>query len=419
MKILWITNIPLPESTALLTGKGDLKASGGWLLGAANALVENKDIDLYVASLSHAVSEVTVLKGRKITHYLLPIGKGNLKYNKTYESYWKQINKKINPDLVHIHGTEYTHGLAYVNACGSDNVVVSIQGMKSAYYYYYYYGLSTWDIIKNITLRDLIKGTIFDGKKKFRYTAKYEVELISKVHHIIGRTSWDRARTWAINSESNYHFCNETLRDEFYEGITWNYGTCLKHSIFVSQAGYPIKGLHQLLKAMPIILRHYPNTKIRVAGSDITKSDGINGMVHFTGYGKIVKNMIGRYALKNHIEFTGPLNAKEMRNEYLKANVFVSPSTIENSPNSLGEAQILGVPCISSYVGGTMDMMYNNEENLYRFDEVEMLAYKVCEVFKKGSRQIDMKDIAKNRHDKQANQLQLINIYKSIIEKKQ
>lgn len=94
MKILWITNIPLPESTALLTGKGDLKASGGWLLGAASALVENKDIDLYVASLSHAVSEVTVLKGSKITHYLLPIGKGNLEYNKTYESYWKQINKK-------------------------------------------------------------------------------------------------------------------------------------------------------------------------------------------------------------------------------------------------------------------------------------------------------------------------------------
>ena len=418
MKILWITNIPLPESTALLTGKGDLKASGGWLLGAASALVENKDIDLYVASLSHAVSEVTVLKGSKITHYLLPIGKGNLEYNKTYESYWKQINKKINPDLVHIHGTEYTHGLAYVNACGSDNVVVSIQGMKSAYYYYYYYGLSTWDIIKNITLRDLIKGTIFDGKIKFRYTAKYEVELISKVHHIIGRTSWDRARTWAINPESNYHFCNETLRDEFYEGITWNYGTCLKHSIFVSQAGYPIKGLHQLLKAMPLILRHYPDAKIRVAGSDITNSKGIWGLKHFTGYGRIVKSMIKQYGLEHHIEFTGPLNATDMRREYLCANVFVCPSTIENSPNSLGEAQILGVPCLSSYVGGAMDMMDGNECNLYRFEEIEMLAYKVCSIFKNEENQISMVNVAQCRHNRKTNSNQLYSVYMQMLDRK-
>lgn len=417
MKILWITNIPLPESTAMLNGVKDLKASGGWLIGAAQALASNIDIDLYVASVSNVVSELTVLKGTSMTHFLLPIGKGNLKYNKEYESYWKQIYEQVHPDIIHIHGTEFTHGLAYVNVCGSDNVVVSIQGMKSAYYHYYYFGLSTWEIIKNITLRDLFKGSIFTGKRNFKRTAKFEVELLSKVHHIIGRTSWDKARTWAINPNAKYHFCNETLREEFYEGITWDYANCVKHSIFVSQAGYPIKGLHQLLKAMPIILRHYPNTKIRVAGSDITKSDGINGMVHFTGYGKIVKNMIGRYALKNHIEFTGPLNAKEMRNEYLKANVFVSPSTIENSPNSLGEAQILGVPCISSYVGGAMDMMSNNEVNLYRFEEVEMLACKVCEVFKNGSRQIDMKEIAQKRHDKQANQIQLINIYRSIIEK--
>lgn len=45
MKILWITNIPLPEATAILTGLKDLKATGGWLIGAANALLENKDIE--------------------------------------------------------------------------------------------------------------------------------------------------------------------------------------------------------------------------------------------------------------------------------------------------------------------------------------------------------------------------------------
>ena len=37
MKILWITNILFPEAEQLLNGAGELKATGGWMLGAANA----------------------------------------------------------------------------------------------------------------------------------------------------------------------------------------------------------------------------------------------------------------------------------------------------------------------------------------------------------------------------------------------
>lgn len=65
-----------------------------------------------------------------------------------------------------------------------------------------------------------------------------------------------------------------------------------------------------------------------------------------------------------------------MVKRYLLSNVFICPSTIENSPNSLCEAQLLGVPHIASYVGGTADLMKGNEECLYRFEETEMLAEK-------------------------------------------
>lgn len=41
----------------------------------------------------------------------------------------------------------------------------------------------------------------------------------------------------------------------------------------------------------------------------------------------------------------------------LNANMFLLPSAIENSPNALGEAQMLGVPCVSSRVGGVEDMI--------------------------------------------------------------
>ena len=49
MKILWITNILFPEAEQLLVGNGELKSSGGWMLGAANALLQKEDIKLIVS----------------------------------------------------------------------------------------------------------------------------------------------------------------------------------------------------------------------------------------------------------------------------------------------------------------------------------------------------------------------------------
>lgn len=416
MKVLWITNILFPEAEQLLTGSGELKASGGWMLGAANALLQNKEVKLTVASVSTKVHKLTKLEGHDILYYILPMGRGNMDFNMDYCKYWKQVNNDVNPDVVHIHGTEYSHGYAYMMACDCNNVVISIQGLTSAYYPYYYFGMTKKDIYMNMTFRDMIRGSILKGQNQFKQRAAYEIEMIKKARHIIGRTSWDKSRVWAINPNAEYHFCNETLRSDFYDGSRWMYNQCDKHSIFISQAGYPIKGLHQVLKAMPFILRHFPNTTIRVAGGDITKSVTLLDNLRLSGYGKYIKNLIKKYNLDGKVIFTGNLNGEQMKQEYLRANVFVCPSTIENSPNSLGEAQILGTPCVASYVGGIMDMMIGNETNLYRFEEVEMLAEKVCRVFKDADKQNDMRSVSYKRHNPEINSDQLFTIYKIIAE---
>lgn len=415
MKILWITNIPLPEAKAKLTGNPELKATGGWLIGAANALLEKNDVQLYVASVSSLVNKLEIIEGNKVVHFLIPFGNGNEGYNKDYESFWQDVQEMVRPDVVHIHGTEYTHGLSYVRACGSKNVVVSIQGMKSVYARYYLAGICAWDVLRNMTFHDCIKGGLFRGQRLFEKTGRYEVELLKSVNHIIGRTSWDRSNTWAINPEAKYHFCNETLRDPFYNGDTWSFETCVKHRIFVSQANYPIKGFHQLVKALPIILRQYPDTTVHVAGADPTTWKGFSGFLHYNGYGRYLKRLIQSNNVQDAIHFVGALDAEQMKREYLNCNVFVSPSAIENSPNSLGEAQILGTPCISSYVGGVRDMMIGNEENMYRFEEVEMLADKIVNIFSNPHTRGCMMEEAKLRHSPRINSQTLYNIYQQIV----
>jgi len=51
-------------------------------------------------------------------------------------------------------------------------------------------------------------------------------------------------------------------------------------------------------------------------------------------------------------------------NELRRARVFVLPSFIENSPNSLAEAQLTGTPSIASLTGGVQDMVVDAETGI-------------------------------------------------------
>ena len=62
MKVLWITNILFPEVEQILTGSGELKSTGGWMLGMANALINSGKVELFVATVS---KKTRVLKKRR------------------------------------------------------------------------------------------------------------------------------------------------------------------------------------------------------------------------------------------------------------------------------------------------------------------------------------------------------------------
>ncbi len=417
MRVLWITNSLLPEAIAKIRKEEiqQWKTTGSWIIGAANALTKEQNIQLYMVSTSQQVKSLTRIETADIVSYAIPYGKGCESVNTEYNKYMKAINDEVRPDIIHIHGTEYSHGWAWIQACGSQHVVISIQGMTSVCSQYYHEGISICEILSAISFRDIIRGGMLRGQMSFRKRGEYEKKMIQSVRHVIGRTSWDHAHVMTINPHCTYHFCNETLRDDFYTGENWEYGNCQPYTIFISQSLNPFKGLHQLIKALPHILKSFPDTHVFVAGEDPTLGYDISNWWRITGYGRYLKHLMRHLDVKKHITFIGNVDARQMKEELLKCNVFVMPSAIENSPNSLGEAQILGVPCVASYVGGIPDMMKGNEENLYRYEETEMLARLICRVFMEKDHQTDMSTIAALRHCPQKNLKDLISIYESIL----
>ena len=170
-----------------------------------------------------------------------------------------------------------------------------------------------------------------------------------------------------------------------------------------------------MIEALPLVLKKYPDAEVYVAGNNFVSSS----VLKRNGFSNYVMRLLKRHKLSGKVHFLGPLSETEMKSQYLKSHVFVCPSAIENSPNSVGEAQLLGVPVVASYAGGTMDMVKDGETGfLYRFEETALLAYRICQLFADDKLCMQMSErersVAHLRHDATVNASTLINIYNNL-----
>jgi glycosyltransferase involved in cell wall biosynthesis len=418
MNVLWITNIQFPATCQKLGIP--THAGGGWMYSLAMELVKQEGIILSIGTIYDG-EYFQNYEINNIVYYLIPKSKPNTQYDKTLEAHWLRVIEQFNPDIIHIHGTEYAHGLACIRACPKRRYVISIQGLVSVYSEYYYAGILPLEIVRHITVNDLkMMNTIFHGKKRYAKRGKLEYDSIRSSRHIIGRTSWDYAHIKKINPNAEYHFCNEVLRKSFYVSPKWSLDQKTNYSIFLSQGEYPIKGLHQMLKALSFVREYYPKVQLRIAGSDVTRSKTWVEKLRISGYGSYLRSLITMLKLNELVTFLGTLSEERMVEEYRNAHVFVCPSCIENSPNSLGEAQIIGTPCVASFVGGVPDMIEDGKTGLlYRFEEYVMLANNILRIFRDNSLATRLSEnsmkVANLRHDRDAIRSQIIEIYSQII----
>jgi glycosyltransferase involved in cell wall biosynthesis len=424
MKILWVCNVPIPRIAM------DMNITApnvcGWLTGFANSIEGYENIDLHIAFPQIGIKKMKTGTVGKIHYYafsqprllgFLPV-EDQVHVSKYMTEHLREIFSMVSPDILHIFGTEYPHSLVAAEVFNKpEKTIVNIQGLPSFYWMHFNNGIP-YSELKRFTLSNIARGNLIQQAEKMKSRGMTEISTIKKVGHVIGRTDWDEACTKEINPNVQYHFCNESLRDSFYFG-NWDYQKCEKHSIFMSQAATPIKGLHFMLQAMPEILREYPDAHLYVAGNDLTKTDTIYNKLKISSFAKYIKKLITKYGLENKVTFTGSLSEEEMKLRFLKSNVFVSPSTIENSPNSLGEAMILGIPCISSDVGGVKNLLKHEEEGyVYQTDAPYMLAYYVKKMFILG-RDADKFGVkaqahAKETHSREQNLKALLDIYQSV-----
>ena len=116
-----------------------------------------------------------------------------------------------------------------------------------------------------------------------------------------------------------------------------------KNLILFVGRDYFRKGLLNLIKALPLVLKEIPGARAIVIGPEYLHS-------------RLAAKLLSRNL---PIEFINGLSPEDTRKYFCRANLFVLPSEIEASGIVLLEAMAAGLPIVATRVGGIPEIIHN------------------------------------------------------------
>ena len=429
IKSLIIAYHPIPLIINHIEGGKNVHSSS-WIQSTVDIILNHDDIELiYLFPYStKIIGEVAGIKYYTIEKIPELHFRDRKRYRHSDFIRFQNIINKVEPDIIHIYGTEFIFLRQFVQMLFDmnmiDKCVIWIQGIVSRVAANYCLGYTNKQKSRRTFLEFIKRTNIRDIEYRLGLNGKGETRILKMVKHVFVRTDWDAACCKAINPNISIYKCNETLRMEFYENVCWNIKTVEKYSIFLSQSVTPLKGFLQLIKALPIILRKFPNTVVYTTGENIVEMyKDLRKRFYLSSYQRIIAEELLKSDLYKRTIFLGTLSSKEMRDRFLDSHVFVSASSIENSSNAISEAMMLGVPIIASDVGGTGSLLLHKQEGmLYPFEEYMLMADYIIKIFENDELAVFLSESARKRalivHDIEKSYKDLLYAYRTIISNK-
>lgn len=373
MKILWITNTPLGALGRKIYGK---EANGLWMSSLLSDFVEKKEHKLLVAT-SVAENKTVRIEENGVVYYGVP-NQIPLLYDENAEENrkaWKQLIETEKPDLIQVWGTEFTHGLCALRVAGGIPSIIYMQGYLGSIARHYLAGISHEELKKSITLRDILKrDSIEQQQKKYYASTEKEKEMLRLSGAIICENDWCENSIKAIVPDIKVYRCPLSV-NHIFGTKRWDINKVEKHSVICTASGYPLKGLHMVLRAVALLKKEYPDLKLYVPGTKMVSDGSVQWMLRKRGYTKYIEKLILELGIEKQIVWLGNLTQEQLAERYEKTQVFVLSSSIENHSSSLKEAMMVGTPGIASAVGGVPEYVRHGENGfLYRFEEYEIMA---------------------------------------------
>lgn len=413
MKILWLTETPSKYKPEKYGYNGR-----GWISSLQSLLENSTEIEELGVVFPH-YEDSEKLRVGKTTYY--PIKRELPKNIITWIiSNWKskiekaeEINcleaiiKDYNPDIIHVFGTE--SWLCHVVSKTEKTCIVHLQGLlQPCFNAYNPVEISNYDLIKYSWV-DFAKGiSIWHNKGIFEKKSLREYNFFKEISYFMGRTSWDKSISKFLAPNSTYFHVDEVLRDRFYTASAWQYKERNKIIItsIISDALY--KGLDLVIKTAKLLKREKIQFEWRIIGVQNNSQTVM-----------LLKRFFHIDYSQLNIKLLGIKDTEQIVSLLSETLFYIHSSYIDNSPNSLCEAQLLGVPVIATNVGGISSLIEDGKTGfLIPANDPFLLASKIVQLGNDGSYltsiSIKARESAQNRHSKKNILNQLINTYKSL-----
>lgn len=420
MRILFLSaSNPFPKANAFAYG------GGGWITSLIKLLnvVQNVNVGVVYASSQKEgcytdddvgvfpVYVPSLTKWQKIIRYYG--GYKHLDYTAYVEGALAAI-KEFQPDVIHLFGLESP--FANVIPHADVPIVCHLQGLLPPICNAYYPGgMNDYSLIWPPSKREwILRNGYLYAKKSLKANAIRNIDILHKLNYAMGRTEWDKEVSQLLAPQSKYFHVDEVLRQPFYDHAgDWQHKKPTEKLTIVSTLSETIyKGLDLVLKTAKLLKEE----------TDVDFEWNVVGIGTDSHFVRFFERTYGIRSRDVGVRYLGVKQPDEIISLLLNATAYVHTSYIDNSPNSVCEAQMIGCPVIATNVGGISSLVKDGETGLLvPANGPYELAYKLKCLTSDMELQQQLsngtKKAAAKRHDKQTIVGQLIDTYNTIIAK--
>ncbi|AMR27346.1 hypothetical protein A0257_09735 [Hymenobacter psoromatis] len=330
MKVLWLAPYPHPLEPAAHPVP--------WVGTLANLLKQEPGVELTILNWTHRIAEPVdefdrdgmhfiYLKTPTVRHDILTL------YQRRIAIVRRYLRAHAHEyDLLHLHGSELQ--LPAMTAGLSVPQILSVQGIVSEY---------------------ARKVPSPFSMLKFLWTLAgyYEVKYLPTVHHFVCRTHWDKALTARLSPGCTIYHNWETIRPDFFTAAAQPAPppTARPQALFVG-GNQVMKGFQELLIGFDRI-RQEVDMKLVIVGR-LSPADVV----------AVARHHGLRHVGPEHVECRPFQDGAGLAVLYRESFCLLHPSYIDNSPNSVCEAQLMGLPVVASDVGGVASLITDGETGL-------------------------------------------------------
>lgn len=336
---------------------------GGWLTSLENELKKIENIELHVCFYHNEKMDSFIFEN--VTYHPIYRSQPHNKIKALIQRYLNlifpakenignllDIINNVNPNIIHIHGTESNFGL--IQKYTPIPCILSIQSIISPYVEKFFSGIPQNIANKYETIfSKLILSSAKRTYNNFNKTGIRERDIYSYTKFIMGRTTWDYNISRILSPNSIYFEGNEIMRPSFYTNKWKKEEPSEIFHIVTTMSNGLYKGLETVVRTAQILNKTKFKFKWIIIGQKETDSNSI-----------LIKRWLKCNFNEENIQLVGKKKENELIEILLQSDLFCQVSHIENSPNSLCEAMLLGMPIIASMVGGSDTLLENKMEGI-------------------------------------------------------